>query len=123
MASVGLEGAREVEHIRHYSLFTPRDFDISPYFTVVKPTIETGFNHHLVKWGSEKGRIEGEQSELHQRQRTLSHRDEHADGERGLVRQARRPTACAWAHVMIRAGANAASKSGLNQAAGRSVDQ
>ena len=52
MASVGLEGAREVEHIRHYSLFTPRDFDISPYFTVVKPTIETGFNHHLVRWGA-----------------------------------------------------------------------
>src|SRR5262249_49467409 len=27
----------EVMHIRHYSLFTPRDFDISPYFQVVKP--------------------------------------------------------------------------------------
>jgi hypothetical protein len=82
MASAGLEGACELAHIRHYSLFAPRDFDISPYFMVVKPTIEACFNHHSVKWGSEKGRIERD----HQRQRALSHGDEHADGERGLVR-------------------------------------
>jgi hypothetical protein len=86
MASLGLEGVHEFAHIRHYSLFAPRDFDISPYFMVVKPTIEACFNHHSVKWSSEKGRIEGEQSELHQRQRTQSHPDEHADGERGLGR-------------------------------------
>jgi hypothetical protein len=30
IASVGSEGAREVAHIRHHSLFVPRDFDISP---------------------------------------------------------------------------------------------
>ena len=85
IASTGSEGTREVAHIRHHSLFVPRDFDISPYFMVVKPTIEACFNHHSVKWSSEKGRIEGEQSEVHQRQRTPSHRDEHTDGERGLV--------------------------------------
>ena len=34
---------REILTIRHYSLYTPRDFDISPYFEVVKPTIEHGF--------------------------------------------------------------------------------
>ena len=85
MASLGLEGVHEFAHIRHYSLFAPRDFDISPYFIVVKPTIEACFNYHSVKRGPEKGRIEGEQSELHQRQRTPSHRDEHTDGERGLV--------------------------------------
>ena len=85
MVSPGMEGAHEFAHIRHYSLFAPRDFDISPYFMVVKPTIEACFNHHSVKWGSGKGRIEGEQSELHQRQRTPSHGDEHASGERGLV--------------------------------------
>ena len=27
-------------HIRHHSLYTPADFDLSPYFRVVKPTIE-----------------------------------------------------------------------------------
>jgi hypothetical protein len=52
IASVGSEGAREVAHIRHYSLFVPRDFDISPYFRVVKPTIEAGFNHHSVRSGA-----------------------------------------------------------------------
>ena len=32
--------------MRHHSLFTPRDFDVSPYFSVIKPTIEVGFNFH-----------------------------------------------------------------------------
>ncbi|HTT36458.1 MAG TPA: YiiX/YebB-like N1pC/P60 family cysteine hydrolase [Burkholderiales bacterium] len=36
---------REILTIRHYSLYTPRDFDISPYFDVVKPTIEHGFSY------------------------------------------------------------------------------
>jgi hypothetical protein len=52
-ARVGLDGSHEVAHIRHYSLFTPRDFDISPYFMVVKPGIEAGFNFHSVKWALE----------------------------------------------------------------------
>ena len=29
---------REVEHVRHYRLFVPRDFDVSPYFTIIKPS-------------------------------------------------------------------------------------
>ena len=37
--------AREILHIRHYSLFTPRDFDISPYFRVIKPVVELGFDY------------------------------------------------------------------------------
>lgn len=41
----------EILHIRHYSLFTPRDFDISPYFQVIKPTIETGFDYKKINWG------------------------------------------------------------------------
>jgi len=43
----------EVMHIRHYSLFTPRDFDISPYFEVVKPTIAGGFDYHRIPWAQE----------------------------------------------------------------------
>lgn len=46
---------REVMHIRHHSLFTPRDFDVSPYFKVVKPTIEQGFNFHAIEWAEEVG--------------------------------------------------------------------
>ncbi len=41
---------REILHIRHHSLYTPRDFDISPYFAVVKPTIESGFDYKALKW-------------------------------------------------------------------------
>ncbi|MBU1211932.1 MAG: lipo-like protein [Alphaproteobacteria bacterium] len=40
----------EILHIRHHSLFTPRDFDVSPYFQIVKPTIEHGFDHHALNW-------------------------------------------------------------------------
>ncbi len=29
----------EVQHIRHYRLFVPRDFDVSPYFTIIKPNV------------------------------------------------------------------------------------
>lgn len=41
---------QEILHIRHHSLFTPRDFDISPYFKVVKPTLETGFDYKKLNW-------------------------------------------------------------------------
>ncbi len=37
---------------RHFTHFTPRDFDLSPYFRVVKPTIGTGFDHHSLLWES-----------------------------------------------------------------------
>lgn len=41
---------REILHIRHHSLYAPRDFDISPYFSVVKPTIEAGFDYTALRW-------------------------------------------------------------------------
>jgi hypothetical protein len=41
---------REILEIRHHSLYAPRDFDISPYFAVVKPTIETGFDYTKLHW-------------------------------------------------------------------------
>jgi hypothetical protein len=44
---------REVLHIRHHSLYTPRDFDVSPYFKVVKPTIEQGFDFRAIDWGDD----------------------------------------------------------------------
>lgn len=34
----------------HFTHFTPRDFDLSPYFRIVKPTIESGFDHHSLAW-------------------------------------------------------------------------
>ncbi len=41
---------RELLHIRNSSLYVPRDFDISPYFEVVKPTIEIGFDYKHLAW-------------------------------------------------------------------------
>ena len=40
----------EILHIRHHSLFAPRDFDLSPYFSIVKPTIERGFDYKAMVW-------------------------------------------------------------------------
>lgn len=41
----------EILHIRHHSLFAPRDFDLSPFFAIIKPTIEHGFDHTNLIWG------------------------------------------------------------------------
>lgn len=41
----------EILHIRNHSLFVPRDFDLSPYFEIVKPTLILGFNYKTVEWG------------------------------------------------------------------------
>jgi hypothetical protein len=35
---------REILHIRHHSLYAPRDFDVSPFFQVIKPRIAQGFD-------------------------------------------------------------------------------
>jgi len=43
----------EILHIRHHSLFAPRDFDLSPYFEIVKPHIAGGFDHRRLTWASE----------------------------------------------------------------------
>lgn len=45
---------QDIMHIRHHSLFTPRDFDISPYFQVVKPTLEHAeFDFRKLSWADE----------------------------------------------------------------------
>ena len=40
----------EILHIRHPSLYTPRDFDLSPYFEIVKPTLAFGFDYKTLVW-------------------------------------------------------------------------
>ncbi len=47
------DARQEILEIRHSSLYAPRDFDISPYFEVVKPTLARGFDYKAVTW-SEK---------------------------------------------------------------------
>lgn len=41
---------REILAIRQSTLYMPRDFDISPYFAVIKPTIELGFDYKNLNW-------------------------------------------------------------------------
>ena len=48
----------DIYHIRHYSLYTPRDFDISPYFDIIKPVIQNGFDYRSLAW-SDKDREPG----------------------------------------------------------------
>lgn len=43
-------GRCELAEIRHPSLYAPRDFDISPYFMVVKPSLARGFNYKDMAW-------------------------------------------------------------------------
>lgn len=38
--------------VRHHSLFTPRDFDASPYFRIIKPTLEDNFDYRAIDWGN-----------------------------------------------------------------------
>ncbi|WP_244430329.1 lipo-like protein [Roseivivax halodurans] len=44
------ESRRELLHIRHHSLYAPRDFDLSPYFEIVKPQLAGGFDPRLLVW-------------------------------------------------------------------------
>jgi hypothetical protein len=40
----------EIAHIRKHGLYTPRDFDVSPYFSIVKPSLDGGFDYHKLVW-------------------------------------------------------------------------
>lgn len=40
----------EVLHIRHHTLYVPRDFDISPYFEIIKPSLNDMFDPHELAW-------------------------------------------------------------------------
>jgi hypothetical protein len=41
---------QELLQIRHSSLYAPRDFDISPYFQIVKPALMENFNYKSMDW-------------------------------------------------------------------------
>ena len=45
---------REIFHIRHHSLYAPRDFDVSPYFEIVKPTLALGFDYRGIEWAGDR---------------------------------------------------------------------
>lgn len=41
---------KEILQIRHHSLFVPRDFDLSPYFEIVKPEPACGVDYKSLLW-------------------------------------------------------------------------
>ena len=47
----------EIHHIRHHSLYVPRDFDLSPYFRIFKPLQKLDFDYTAMKW---KDQLEAE---------------------------------------------------------------
>jgi hypothetical protein len=51
--ATGRYSRSEILHIRHHSLFAPCDFDLSPYFQIVKPTLEEGFNYKGLTWAED----------------------------------------------------------------------
>ena len=46
----GRHHVQEILHIRDSNLYVPRDFDVSPYFRIVKPSLEAGFDPHELTW-------------------------------------------------------------------------
>lgn len=40
----------EILHVRSYTLYVPRDFDVSPYFAIIKPTLASGFDFRRLAW-------------------------------------------------------------------------
>jgi hypothetical protein len=42
---------------KHFSHFTPRDFDLSPYFEIVKPVIEDHFDYKKILWVNDKSAV------------------------------------------------------------------
>jgi hypothetical protein len=53
------QARREILHIRDSSLYMPRDFDISPYFEIVKPTIVNGFDYTTLHWADKQKPLRG----------------------------------------------------------------
>ena len=45
-----IDSYRKMHRRRDPSLFAPRDFDVSPYFEVIKPIVQNGFSHHNLHW-------------------------------------------------------------------------
>lgn len=50
----------EIHHIRHHSLFAPRDFDLSPYFKIIKPLEHSGFDYKRLQWQDQLASVNGD---------------------------------------------------------------
>ena len=59
-----IQALEQILEIRHSSLYCPRDFDISPYFNVVKPTIAKGFDYKALHWATTPSAEEAERARV-----------------------------------------------------------
>ncbi len=48
------DNAKEIYHIQHTSLYMPIDFDMSPYFDIIKPQMDGAFNYKGIHWVENK---------------------------------------------------------------------
>lgn len=51
----GREQRQEILHIRNYSLYTPRDFGVEPFFYIIKPRVRAGFDYRALRWSKDAG--------------------------------------------------------------------
>ncbi|MBN2690969.1 MAG: lipo-like protein [Burkholderiaceae bacterium] len=48
---------QEQWHVRHHSLFVPSDFDLSPYFAIVKPEANAALDYRTLPWAAQQGAL------------------------------------------------------------------
>ncbi len=90
ISRVESESAREeLLEIRHSSLYAPRDFDISPYFEVVKPTLLNGFDYKKMQWADQAISFEIEALTVTVEAQVVVHRSRQGTGA-GLTEAAMR---------------------------------
>jgi hypothetical protein len=70
---------RDIVQVRDSSLCTPRDFDISPYFQIVKPVLTENFNYRLMDWIDLSGAATGDLKEDATEQRATEQRSPGAE--------------------------------------------
>jgi hypothetical protein len=102
---------REILHIRDSSLYMPRDFDISPYFEIVKPTIVRGFDYTTLHWADKQKPLQEVAGELGVFQETLDAPPlvpEEIDEEEALSPAIAEVTEAVKMTEIIEAGENAA---------------
>src|SRR6201993_3615584 len=66
------QARRAILHIRDSSLYMPRDFDISPYFEIVKPTVVQGFDYTTLHWADRQKPLQEVAGEFGPFQKTVS---------------------------------------------------
>ena len=87
---IGRYSRMEILHIRHHSLYAPCDFDLSPYFQIIKPTLENGFNYKGLHWSE-----------------AIDSTDSAGDAEAGIEAETHELDVARKVHLVSRGGSSA----------------